>query len=175
MTQERHPLVLRLVHWTTAALVLSLLALGLSMVDSLAQWRTTGLRLHKLGGVLVLCLTSVRMFLRVVQRSTLAPLPTVSREQALGMRLVHVTLYTLLIAVPISGWLMQNAAGNPVYLVGATTLPQLVGDDLVLYGALREAHSLLTTLLVLALLAHIGGALHDGLVSRRGLMQRMWR
>ena len=172
MTTDRHPKSLRLVHWTTAALVLVMLALGLSMVDSLAPWRTTGLAVHKVGGLIVLTLTLIRVVLRVRHRPP--PLPaTMEHSQRVAAALVHAALYVLLLAVPLSGWAMQGAAGTPVQVFGIGLLPQIVPESLVLYGVLRETHGLLATALLLCIFMHLAGALHDGLVSRGGLFQRM--
>lgn len=187
MSVERHPASPRLVHWTTAALVLSLLGLGLAMVDSLAPWRAAGVVLHKTGGLAVLLLTTVRVALRLSLRAgqwsprrlvppattALPPATAVPRLQQRAAEATHVALYLLLLAVPLTGWAMQGAAGVPVRVFGRVILPPLVAESLVAYGVLREAHGWLTSLLLLAVLAHITGALHDGLVARRGLFQRM--
>lgn len=180
MSEGRHPASLRLVHWTTAALVLTMLGLGLTMVDSLAPWRTAGVGLHKTGGVVVLLLTVLRVALRLSRgragRLRHVPPPSavaVPRLQHLAAEATHAALYALLLAVPLTGWAMQGAAGVPVRVFGSLLLPPLVDESLVAYGLLREAHGWLTSLLLLAVLAHITGALHDALVARRGLFQRM--
>jgi cytochrome b561 len=170
----RHAVSVRLVHWISAALVLSLLGLGLAMVDSFALWRQTALIVHKTGGVAVLLLTLLRLLLQLRQVPMPVP-PAVPKGQHLAAVATHRVLYVLLLAVPLSGWAMQGAAGTPVSLFGVVLLPSLVNESLAAYGVLRVAHGLLTTALLLVVLAHIAGALHDGLVGRHGLLQRMLR
>jgi cytochrome b561 len=87
--------------------------------------------------------------------------------------LVQVMIYLLLVAIPLSGWAMQGAAGNPVKVFGALTLPQISPESLVLYGALREAHGFLAISLLLLIMLHIAGALYHGLVLRDGVLRRM--
>lgn len=172
MTPVRLPRSMRLIHWTTAALVLSLIGLGLAMTDSLANWRIAGIQLHKLAGLCVLVLTVLRLGLRA--REPLPELPAhVSRLQQRVAGLVQVMIYLLLVAIPLSGWAMQGAAGNPVKVFGALTLPQISPESLVLYGALREAHGFLAISLLLLIMLHIAGALYHGLVLRDGVLRRM--
>jgi cytochrome b561 len=174
MSTVRHSRRVQLVHWLSAALVLSLLGLGLAMVDSFAAWRESALTLHKTGGVVVLVLTVLRLVLQAREPSLPVP-DAVPAMQHRAATVTHRLLYALLLAVPLSGWAMQGAAGTPVRLLGVMPLPTLVGESLVAYGVLRTAHGLLTTALLLLVLAHIAGALHDGFVSRHGLLQRMLR
>ena len=172
MTAPRHGTGARLVHWTSAALVLSLLGLGLAMVDSFATWRHTALLLHKTGGVSVLLLTATRLVLQVQQGALPVP-PEVPAGQHKAAMLTHRLIYVLLVLVPLSGWAMQGAAGMPLRVFGAVSLPALTSESLVAYGVLRTAHGVLTSVLLVAVLAHIAGALHDGFVGRHGLLRRM--
>jgi cytochrome b561 len=171
MFGARYPAGVRLAHWATAALVLSLLGLGLAMVDSLATWRIAGLAMHKIAGLTVLLLTMLRIGLRSRHRA--APLPdTVGRSQRAAAAATHL-LYCLLVAVPLTGWAMQGAAGIPILLPGGLVLPPIAGQDLVAYGVLRQAHGVLTLTLLATILLHVGGALHHGVVKRDGVLRRM--
>jgi len=172
MTAPRHGTGVRLVHWTSAALVLSLLGLGLAMVDSFAVWRRTALMLHKTGGTLVLLLTATRLVLQVRQGALPVPSAVPSGQHKAAM-LTHRLIYVLLVLVPLSGWAMQGAAGMPLRVFGVLALPALMSESLVAYGVLRTAHGVLTSVLLVAVLAHIAGALHDGFVGRHGLLRRM--
>lgn len=172
MSAERHPAALRLVHWITAALVLSALAVGLSMVDDLSLARHVALQMHKLTGLLVLVLTLLRIGVRLTTWSPPVPasLPPLQRHVASAS---HVALYGLLLLVPACGLAMQWAAGNPVVLPGGTVLPSLIAPDLATYGVLRQAHGMLAWSLLAVVLLHIAAALHHALVRRDGLLRRM--
>lgn len=173
MSTQRHPAPLRLVHWITAALVLSALAVGLAMVDRLDATRHIALQMHKLTGLLVLVLTALRIVIRLTTRAP-APLGHVPAWQRHAASASHVALYALLLAVPACGLAMQWAAGNPVMLPGGAVLPNPITPDLATYGVLREAHGLLARALLAVVLLHIGAALHHTLVRRDGLLRRMW-
>lgn len=172
MSPETYPKSARIIHWIMAALILSMIGLGLMMVDSLALWRNTGLWLHKLGGVLVLALVILRLALRF----TYQPPPLPSDIPLLQQRVAsmsHIILYGLMFSVPLVGWAMQNAAGIPVILPGGIVIPPVVPENLSLYGLLRLAHGALAWALLGLIAAHVSAALHHGWVRRDGVLRRM--
>ncbi|WP_162559661.1 cytochrome b [Methylobacterium radiodurans] len=172
MTVIRYSRAHRLVHWTTAALVLSLLGLGLTMIDSLASWRSTGLVIHKAGGLTVFVLTAFRLGLLATRSRALTP-PRPRSVQHAAAIVTHTLLYVLLVIVPLTGWAMQGAAGTPIVLPGGYALPQILSQNIVVYGALREAHGVLTRVLWTLILLHAGAALYHGLIRRDDVLERM--
>lgn len=92
--------------------------------------------------------------------------------QQLAAKLTQLGFYGLLIVMPLSGYLMQNAAGRPLELFGLS-LPSLLNTDLALYGLLREIHGWAALLLVLLLVVHIIAALYHGLIKRDGVFSSM--
>lgn len=173
MSTPRYPAPRRLVHWISAALVLSALAVGLSMVDSLSPARHVALQMHKLTGLLVLALTALRVGVWLFTRSPPLP-PDMPAWQRAVASASHGALYVLLLAVPACGLAMQWAAGNPVTLPGGAVLPSLIQPNLATYGLLRNAHGVLAMTLLAVVVLHVAGALHHALVRRDGLLRRMW-
>lgn len=171
-TKNVYPLAMRLVHWAMAAIILSLLFLGVSMVESLAPWQTRALHAHKMLGLLALVLVVVRLGLRLAITPPTLP-DDLSALQKKGAHVAHVLLYLAMVAMPLSGWAMQGAAGTPVVLPGGMVLPALVSENLALYGFLREAHGLVAWLFIALVIAHIGAALHHGLVRKDGVLGSM--
>lgn len=172
MNNLRHPLAARLLHWIMAALILTMIGIGLAMIDSLATWRVAGLKLHQVGGVSVLILAILRLAFRLTYKAP--PLPKeVPSFQASIAHGSHILLYALMFAVPLAGWLMQSAAGIPIALPGGLILPSLLNVDLGAYGVLRICHRLLAWSLLGLILLHIAGALHHAMVRRDGLLKRM--
>lgn len=167
----RYPLSARLLHWAMAALLLSMLSLGAAMVDRWQPWATTALQLHKMLGLLALLLLLVRLLNRLRFRAPALPddMPTAQRALA---HLGHLGLYALMLALPLTGWAMQGAAGLPLQLFGLV-LPALVEADLARYGLLRELHAWLAYGLLALVLLHAGAALHHAWVRRDGLLARM--
>lgn len=172
MNNLRYPLAARLLHWIMAAIILTMIGIGLAMIDSLATWRVAGLKLHQVGGVSVLILAILRLAFRLTYKAP--PLPKeVPSFQASIAHGSHILLYALMFAVPLAGWLMQSAAGIPIALPGGLILPSLLNVDLGAYGVLRICHRLLAWSLLGLILLHIAGALHHAMVRRDGLLKRM--
>lgn len=167
----RHPPGARLLHWTMAVVLLAMLCLGAAMVDRWQPWATTTLQLHKALGLLALLLVVLRLGNRLRYRAPPLPagMPAVQRALAHAS---HALLYLLMLALPLSGWAMQGAAGLPVQLFG-WVLPALSEPDVARYGLFRELHAWLAYGLLGLVLLHAGAALHHGWVRRDGLLSRM--
>lgn len=174
-TIQTFPLSMRLFHWGMAALVLSLIFAGLAMVQSLQTWQPTVLALHKAFGVVAFIAVLARLINRL--RQTQLPqlpgdLPVWQQQVA---RASHVLLYAALIAMPVSGYLMQSAAGRAVSVFGWFSLPPVMEANLVAYAVFREFHGWLAIALTLLIILHIAAALHHGLVRKDGVLKSMWK
>lgn len=89
--------------------------------------------------------------------------------------MLHGLLYGLLLVMPLIGWAMVSAEGNPVQLPGSVTLPPIAPTDLRLFSTLRSAHGLLARLLLRVVIGYVGAALVHGLIKPDGVFQSMWR
>ncbi len=167
----RYPASARLLHWAMAALLLSMLFLGAAMVDRWQPWATSAIQLHKAFGLLALALAVLRLVNRLRFRAPPLPAGMPAAQRAIA-HASHVLLYALMLALPLTGWAMQGAAGLPVQVAG-WVLPALVEPDLARYGLLRELHAWLAYGLLGLVLLHAGAALHHGWVRRDGLLARM--
>lgn len=167
----RYPVSARLLHWAMAALLLSQLSLGASMVDRWQPWTTPAIQLHKAFGVLAMVLVLMRLANRLRFRAPPLPrsIPALQRGVA---RASHWALYALMLALPLTGWAMHGAAGLPVR-VGGFVLPALMEADLARYGLLRELHGWLAYGLLALVLVHAGAALHHAWVRRDGVFEHM--
>ena len=113
---------------------------------------------HKSVGMTVLGLALIRLGWRL--RHPAPPLPSSTATwQATAATAAHWLLYGLLIALPITGWLMSSASAYSVSWFNLFAFPDLVGADPELKSTLESVHEFLAdTLLVLAIV-HIGAAL----------------
>ena len=93
--------------------------------------------------------------------------------QRLAAKASHVLLYALMLVLPLLGWAMISAAGDPVMLSSNLQLPALVGANAPLFALLRKAHGYLAYLLFLTVLVHLAAALFHGLIRRDGVLQSM--
>ena len=171
----RFPLFSRLLHWTTAVMVLAMLFIGVAMVTSLAEYHRL-VAIHRPLGILILLRVVIRLAYRRIRPAP--PLPSdMPRLLRLAARASHVLLYTLMIALPLVGWAMLSATGNPIVLIGALHLPPILPHNDALYALLRPLHTGLAVLLFATFLIHFGAAMMHGLVFCDGVFQTMapWR
>ena len=173
MTTERQqfPGLMRLLHWLMAAMVLTMLCIGVAMVASLGDYHRL-VSLHRPLGISILILVVIRFVNRLV--STLPPFPaTMSEQERLGAHASEILLYTLLFLEPLVGWGMLSAARYPIVMFGSVHLPPILPAKPELYATLRETHTILAYLLFLTVLAHFGAVLFHTLIVRDGILSRM--
>lgn len=163
----------RALHWIMAVLIICLGLVGLYMSDlPNSPQKIKIYAMHKSIGLTVLALLVLRLAWRMAdRRPDEVPMP---RWQALAARGVHGLLYVLMFALPLSGWLYNSASGYPLQWFSLFNLPSLSGGaDPELKGLAHDIHVYGFYLLVLALLAHIGGALKHHFIDRDDALVRM--
>jgi cytochrome b561 len=176
-TVQRYGAVAIALHWLMAALLVALLAMGLYMVslpDVGFDTRKIALILyHKQFGLLALALAALRLAWRVGNAlPSLAE--TLPEWQKVIARLVHLCFYGLMLALPITGWLMSSAGGIPVSLFGLFDLPDLVAYDEFLFQAFIEIHRWLGYALVVCIAIHAGAALRHHFLFKDETLKKMW-
>lgn len=163
--------LMRLLHWLMAAMVLSMLGIGVAMVASLGDYHRL-VSIHRPLGIAILILVVIRFVNR--QFSTLPPFPaTMSSQERFIAHASEILLYTLLFVLPLIGWGMLPAARFPIVLCGSLHLPPMLPHSVMLYAFLRKTHTVLAYGLFLAFIAHFGAVLFHTLVVRDGLLSRM--
>jgi len=168
----KYPITARLLHWVMAVIILSMLFLGVSMIQSFAPWQNVALSLHKSFGTLVFILVGVRLINRLLFKPPALP-SDLPHWQAFAGRATHVLLYTAMIAMPLSGWLMQSAAGLEVSVFGLFNLPLIAPENIKLYSLSRELHGLTAWLFFGLILLHIAAALYHKLIRRDDVLDSM--
>ena len=163
--------LMRILHWTMAAMVLTMLGVGVTMVASLADYHVL-VSIHRPLGVAILILVVVRFVVRRLSRLPPFP-PTMSRLERRAAAAAEYTMYGLMFALPLVGWSMLSAAQYPVMLFGSVHLPFILPHDALLYAILRRTHTVLAYLLFLTILAHFGAILFHTLIVRDGMLLRM--
>lgn len=171
-TPQRYPTPAVVIHWATALLVLAALPLGIYLSDlPLSPFKLQLISYHKWIGVTVLLLFVPRLVFRLTQPR---PAPVAGPEwQRRLAAITHGLLYTLLVAIPVTGWLMSSAKGFPVVYLGLVPLPDLVGKDAALGDLLKNVHQALNYLLIGLLSLHVLAALKHHLLDRDETLVRM--
>jgi cytochrome b561 len=171
------PLSLRVLHWISAGLVLGMLGLGVYMVqvvdDTAVRFELT--QTHKSVGITILALTIARLGLRI---RTVAPAPEpAARALQLTAKAAHVALYVLLLAMPVTGWLMTTTTPLrvPTSVFGLFALPYPLTPDLPTYRLVHAFHVAAAVMLAGLVALHVAAALTHALLWRDRTLVRMWR
>ena len=166
-------------HWVMAALILAQITLGWMA----ASWRMSPTKLnlffwHKSTGMLILALVALRLLWRLATPPPELPAGMAAWERN-AARLSHLLLYGLMIALPVTGWIINSAANIPLRIFWLIPLPAIVAPDKAVAGLVALVHGGLFALLALVLVAHIGAALRHHFVKRNTVLTRMlpgtWR
>lgn len=160
-------------HWLTALIVIALLGVGLYMGGMEAgASKIKVYNLHKSFGICVLALAVLRIFWHVASKKPdFVGSLTVWEKRA--ARAVHLLLYFLIIAMPLTGWLMSSAYGRSVGVFGLFTLPDLMEQNQELGKSLRELHGIFGWALMFVAGAHFLAALKHHFVNKDATLRRM--
>lgn len=166
-----HPLT-KLLHWLMAALIIFMLVLGISLDEFEGALKGTLMGVHKSLGAMILALAIVRALWWLGQTKP-ALVKTLPEWVKPFINFGHNLLYAFMVIMPLSGWLMSNAAGYPVSVFGWFTLPTLVEKNMALRGAMGELHETAAWVLIAMLALHIGAAVYHHRVLKDETLTRM--
>lgn len=126
---------------------------------------------HFMLGMLVFVLVWPRIGARL-SGPTPAIVPEPVAWQQLASKLMHLALYVLMIAMPISGWLLLSAAGKPIPFFGLE-LPALIGENKDLAKQIKELHEFFGTAGYFLIGLHALAALQHHYMVRDNTLTRM--
>jgi cytochrome b561 len=171
-TPEAYGRVSIFLHWLIAVGVLGLFSLGLWMVelDYYDSWYHRAPDLHKAIGVLLLGV----MLLRLVWRcgNPQPCLPGTPRQQLLA-RVMHRTLYGVLFAVMVSGYLVSTADGRPFDVFGLVQFPATLSGIDRQEDIAGVFHKVLAMLMIGLIVLHALAAVKHHLVEHDRTLLRM--
>jgi cytochrome b561/polyisoprenoid-binding protein YceI len=178
---QRYTAVAIILHWLIALSIVSLIGVGWYMGDMApGADQFAVIQLHKSFGITVLVLSVARVVWRLMNPPP--PEPPMPGWQALASRLVHISFYVLIIAMPLTGWIMVSAspAGIGTKLFGVMEWPHIPGLSTLphetkeqLHDPLEFVHSKLAWVIIVLLGLHVAGALKHQFIDRDGLLARM--
>jgi cytochrome b561 len=123
---QRYDAVAVILHWLMAIVLAALVVSGLYMMSlpdaGFDTWKIVLILYHKQLGMFALALALLRLGWRV-GHALPALVETLPDWQQVIARAVHLCLYALMLALPVTGWLMSSAAGFPVSFLGWFDLP----------------------------------------------------
>ncbi len=173
----------KLLHWITAALVFSMIALGLYMTQEGLELgeRFQLYQLHKSIGVTVLAITVVRLIVRQINGVPALPAHIHGWER-IAAHSAHGALYALLIAMTLTGWAMVSVAAFsvPTMLYGVIPWPHIpflaalsTEDKKAAEAVFQQTHEIFAYSLAVLIGVHVAAALRHALILKDGVMSRM--
>ena len=160
-------------HWLIVLLLLAQGTVGLLMGDmARGPDKIAVYAFHKSVGITLLALAVARLLWRLYAGRP-APVPGTPSWQERAASAMHAALYLLLFAVPISGWVMNSAAGFPLQWFGLFNLPSIAPHDRDLHELAESMHEWLFWALVALAAAHAAAALYHHLFQRDATLARM--
>jgi len=160
-------------HWLIAIAIIGTFALGLYMHElPLSPQKLRLYSWHKWAGVTIFLFVMLRLVWRLSHRPPEMPagMPAWQRKAA---EATHVLLYLLMLAVPLSGWLMSSAKGFQTVWFGVLPLPDLLDKNKELGDLLQEVHEVLNFSMAALVIAHLGAALKHHFIDRDDVLARM--
>ena len=159
-------------HWLIAVIVIMMLSSSFFLDDLPDQYRPTAFMLHKSLGLTVLFLMYARIL--TIWLSGKPPLPdSVPLVEKIASRALHYSFYVLLIAMPLSGWIMSVAADRVPIFFGLFRLPLPIEPNKALVSLMKESHEVIAWILVGMVVLHILAALKHHFINKNNVLKRM--
>lgn len=172
-TFERWGSVSKLLHWLVVALVLAMAWLGLTMTElPRGADRSAAYALHKSLGITLLAVVMLRLAWRL-HAGAPAPVAGTPRWQARLATSTHWALYGFLLAMPLSGWLLNSASGAALEWFGLVHLPAIAGEDPDLRRLAKDVHEWLFWGLSAFVVVHVAAAFYHHLFVGDATLARM--
>ncbi|WP_332682807.1 cytochrome b [Bosea sp. (in: a-proteobacteria)] len=170
---DHYPATSKLLHWLIAACVLTTapVAIAMTRVEK-GPTQDALYNFHKSLGLTILILMILRLLNRLIVGAPVAD-PGIEPWQKSVSSAVHTSLYVLLLAMPIVGYIANSVYGAPTPFFGLFNLPPIVGKNEALATQLFTLHRWVGYLLIVLILTHIGAALYHTWIRRDEVLKRM--
>ena len=158
-------------HWIIAALLIGNIVLGFAH-ESFGKAATPWMMFfHKSIGMSVIALTLARLAWRLGHRPPAHDAALKAWERGLAS-FIHWLFYVMLLAIPLTGWLLSSSGGRVTSFWGLFGIPPLPiskeSGDLF-----EDMHELLAKLTIGLVILHVAGALKHHFEGHRHFIGRM--
>ena len=166
--------VTRVLHWTVAVLIIGLLWLGWYMVDLsyYDAWYNASLTWHKALGMVALVAGAVKLGW-VMGTHAPAPLASMAAWERMATRAMHGILLAMMVAIPVTGYIVSTSSGAGVGVFGWFEIPALLPANEGLRDLAIALHFYLAYITAALVLLHAAAALKHRFVDRDGVPRRM--
>jgi cytochrome b561/polyisoprenoid-binding protein YceI len=166
----------RYIHWLMAFLILLMVFLGWRFDDK-DTFLLNRANLHKSIGITILLLTFLRIGLRLAYKAP--PEPPMPKWQLWAAKALHVGFYVVMIAMPLSGWLMVSTSAREIPFFGIPWphfpfVPIEQIKDGPVHETFETVHGLIAKLLFYGMIPlHVLAALKHQFVDKDTVVEHM--
>ena len=164
-------------HWLIALLIIGQFAGGkIMMAMEGSPLKFELFQLHKSFGIIILLLSLLRLMWRLTHKAP--PLPeTMPKHEKLAAKISHIGFYGLMIGIPLAGWAMVSAAPiritTKIFKVVKWPDMPFIARSENLEKTFSQTHEIMSTLIIVLLLIHIGAAFKHHFKDKDDVMTRM--
>jgi len=174
-TTSQYGLTSKILHWLVAVLMISLLGLGVWMVDLgyYDLWYHDALSLHKGLGISL----GVLVLLKLVWQFISPPPPpqaSLNHFERFASIWVHRLLIAATLLLPATGYLVSSSEGAAIDVFSLFRVPALWEINDTLRDQAITVHYYIAYLILGAVLLHAGAALKHQFLDHKGTLKRMF-
>lgn len=160
-------------HWLLAVLILAMFVLGWTAESyPMSPTKLKLFGLHKSTGLVILALVVLRIAWRAFDPAPALPADTSALERILA-HATHRLLYVLMVAMPLSGWVINSAADFPLKIYGWIRVPHIAPASESLQTSAEVVHLTLFWIMALLVGIHVAAALWHHFERRDTILRRM--
>lgn len=180
-TKTQYDKVAVSLHWLAAAVVLTMLASGLTMefIELEKKLKFQLYQWHKSLGVLFLFLIAIRLLWRFTHKPPALP-ASIHGAEAKAAHVGHFLLYAAMIVMPLSGWVIVSSSvyGLPTMVFDWFQwphIPNLTGNEIA-HEMSETTHAWVAYSLLALIALHIAGTIKHSLIDKTPILYRMqWK
>lgn len=171
-TPQSHGSVTRSLHWIMGLIIIAIIIAGFimtSLEDSSQKWFIYAQ--HKAFGVIILTVIPLRILWRLMNPQPQLPKSTpLWQSKAANTNILF--LYTCMLIMPFSGFIMSSFGGHPISLFTLFTIDPFF-EKHEMAGIMHETHTILAWGIALSASLHIAGALYHHFILKDTVLKRM--
>ncbi len=166
----RYPSALRMLHWVRAVLVIQTLGAGwvMTILEDAESWKYGVLYpTHKSFGLLVFGIVVAQIVIRWCTKLPPSASVIAPWERRLS-KMVHATMYVLLVAVPLMGYAMSSSysRSDGITLFGLQVAELLPKDD-ARFVVFQTMHKIMAYTLLAMIVLHVAGVVKHRYFDQR--------
>lgn len=168
----------KLFHWIMALGIIGASIFVLHVNDSMPWFKSspmifiTYIHWHKSFGLILLSLVILRLLWKWTNPKPKTEELTPFEEKA--SKWTHRSLYTLMLVVPVTGWIASSAFGSPTKFFGLFVIPGIIEKSKPLVGPFYWLHFGLAWLLLTIVSLHIIAAFYHHDRRKDNVLRAMW-